>query len=421
MTLAFWSTAVLLLAGALLFVLPPLLRSGNRVNAGPSPLTVYREQRAQHDAELQAGTLTPQQHAQALAELQGRVIDEVGEIPAADDAPAARSAPIASILAVALLLPAGALALYGVLGKPATLTPSVATAAASTEKGNAHSTLTREQMEAMVESLAEKLEKNPNDAEGWHMLARSYVAFQRLPDALKAFERAQALAPRSADVLADHADTLAMANGRSLDGKPMELVKAALAADPKHPKSLSLAGTAAFNKGDFAGAISAWKRLLATLPPGSEGARSVAGSIAQAEEQAATQGATRTIVGAETARVSTGGDASVQGSVAIADALRGRLNPADTLFVFARAVNGPKVPVAILKLQAGALPASFKLDDALAMSPELRISGHAEVMLAARVSRSGNAVPQSGDLMGTLGPVKVGARDVKLVIDGVVP
>jgi cytochrome c-type biogenesis protein CcmH len=413
MTLAFWCTVALLLAGALLFVLPPMLRPSARIQAGPSPLTVYREQRAQLDAELAQGTLTTQQHTQALAELQGRVIDEVGDVAEPPAPPVNPRLPLAGVLAVALLLPGGALGLYAWLGTPLALTPG--SMAAASDK--APHTLSREQMADMVERLADKLKESPDDAEGWHMLARSYVAIGRLPEAAQAYDRAAALAPKNPQVLADYADTLAMVNGRSLEGRPTELVSAALKVDPAHPKSLSLAGTAAFNRGDFAAAVATWRKLHAMLPPGSEHARSVAASIAQAQA-AATKVPTPAVARSQLSAPA--GPASIEGSVTIADALRSRLAPGTTLFVYARTVDGPRMPVAILRVPAGSFPYRFKLDDSSSMTPQNRLSGQREVLLGARISRNGNAIPQSGDLMGTLSQVKVGSRGIKLVIDEVV-
>jgi cytochrome c-type biogenesis protein CcmH len=422
MTFAFWSTIALLLGGALLFVLPPLLRPPARTQAGPSPLTAYREQRAQVDAELAQGTLTPGQHAQAVEELQGRVIEEVGDIPDPALMQPGRRPSLASVLAVALLIPAAALGLYGLLGKPAALAPL---AQESPGGGNAPHTMSRDQMEEMVERMAEKLEKTPNDAAGWHMLARSYVAIGRLPEAAQAYDRASTLAPKDPQVLADYADTLAMVNGRNLEGRPTDLVIAALKVDPAHPKALSLAGTAAFNRGEFAGAAATWQKLLATLPRESDQARSVAASIAQAQA-AATKvpqpsiAAAQPPVDAGAAAPAAAGPRDIEGRVTIADALKPRLAPGTTLFVFARAVEGPRMPLAIVKVTAGQFPFKFKLDDSSAMAPQFKLSGQTTVMLSARISRSGNATPQSGDLMGSLGPVKVGSRDTKLVIDKVV-
>ena len=445
MTLVFWSTVALLLAGALLFVLPPLLRPA-RVVAGPSPLAAYRDQRDQIDDDLAQGRLTASEHTQALDELQRRVVDEVGDVGdvGTRDAAAAapmRSPPLVTLLVVALLLPAGALALYGLLGKPAALTISgagaarVAGGAAGAKvagSGEAPHAMSREQMEDMVEQLAERLKKTPEDADGWHMLARSYVAFNRLPEAALAYDRATTLAPKDPQVLADYADTLAMVNGRNLEGRPMELVNAALKIDPVHQKSLALAGTAAFNRNDYVGAVAQWRKLEAVLPSGSEQARAIGVSIAQA--QAAGQGAApparvmaqaqaqpQAQTQAQTPSPPAVAGASVEGTVTVADALMPRPTAADTLFIFARPTSGSRMPLAIIRAKAGELPFQFKLDDSQAMSPQFKLSGQAEVMLGARISRTGNATPQSGDLMGTLGPVKTGARGLKLVIDGVVP
>jgi cytochrome c-type biogenesis protein CcmH len=419
MTVAFWGAAALLLAGALLFVLPPLLRPPIRTQAAPSALSVYREQRAQFDAELAQGMLSPSQHERCLEELQRRVVNEVDDAGAPAAGTAQRATPLLATIAVALLVPAGALALYGLLGKPAALGPAVAQSAAGA--ASAPHTMSREQMEQMVDTLAERLKNSPNDAEGWHMLARSYLAFGRLPEAAQAYDRAAALAPTNVQVLVDYADTLAMVNGRNLEGRPMELVNAALKIDPRQPKALALSGTAAFNRGDFAAAVNQWQLLQATLPVGSEQARTIGQSIAQAQAAAKLPAPPASAAAAVTVATVATVSPSIQGSVAIADALKPKLANGATLFVFARAVNGPRIPLAIVRVPAGQWPYRFKLDDSMAMAPQLKLSGQPEVMLGARISPSGNATPQSGDLSGALGPVKVGARDVRLVIDSVVP
>ncbi len=280
MTIAFWAIAALLIGCALLFVLPPLLRPAGPVQEGISPMAAYRDQRSQIDAELAQGTLTKEQHVQALEELQARVIEEVGEPTREKPAPQ-KPQSLAFILTVALALPAGALALYGVLGSPAALDPTAVQAQAGGE--DAPHALSSEQMLGLIEQLAQKMKENPDDLNGWVMLARSYAATQRLPQAVDAFEHAYKLSPRNPDLLADYADLLALANGRSLEGRPEQLVKEALKIAPQHQKSLALVGTAAFNRNDFAAAAGWWKKLLATLPPGSEEALAVQANIAQAE------------------------------------------------------------------------------------------------------------------------------------------
>jgi len=410
MTLAFWACAALLLAGALLLVLPPLRRGASVQREAESPLAAYRDQRAQADADLMAGALTPMQHAQALAELQARVVDEVGELraQAGPDDPS----PRLSMVIVAALICSGAVAAYGLLGTPAALRGSAPQQAAGEASPHA---MDRAQIEAMVEGLAEKLRKNPDDPAGWQMLARSYVAFNRLPEAADAYDRATRLAPRDPQILSDYADVLAMVNGRSLEGRPLALVEQALKLDPKHQKSLSLAGTAAFDRGDFAQAASWWKQLLATVPPGSQQAQAVQANIAQAQAGGAATAPVAQAVAASSA------DAGIEGTVTLADAIKGKVPAGATLFVYARAAEGGRMPLAILRVPVGSFPYRFRLDDSQAMAPQMRLSTQSQVLLVARISRTGNAMPQPGDLTGTLGPVKVGARDLHVVIGEVVP
>lgn len=421
MTIAFWGSVALLLAGAMLFVLPPLLRPVAAKRSVASPMEAYRDQRAQIDADLAQGLLLPSQHAQALEELQARVVEEVGDVE--EPAPV-RHTPqsTAFIVAVALLIPSGALALYGILGTPAALRGGDAAVAANGE-ASPHA-LTQDQMEAMVEGLAEKLRQNPKDPAGWHMLARSYVAFNRLPEAAVAYDQANTQSPNDPQILSDYADVLAMVNGRSLEGKPEQLVLQALKVDPKHQKSLALAGTAAFNRGDFPKAANWWKQLLATLPPGSEQAKTVQDNIAQAESGGAPVVARAGTPAAKAAPAATAaaaaGGAEVQGNVTVAEAVKGSIAPGAVLFIYARPADGSRMPLAILRQPAGQFPVQFKLDDSLAMAPQARLSLHSDVMLVARISKTGNATPQPGDMTGTLGPVKVGASDVKLVINEVV-
>jgi cytochrome c-type biogenesis protein CcmH len=429
MTIAFWASVALLLAGALLFVVPPLLRPAT-TRAGISPMAAYRDQRAQIDAEFAQGTLTPEQHAQALEELQSRVIEEVGDV-SAETAVTQAPQSKAFVATVAALIPVGAIALYAVLGTPAALNPKEAEQAASGE--NAPHAMSQEQMEGMVQALADKLQKNPNDANGWHMLARSYVVFQRLPEAAQAYDRAYQLNKTDPQLMADYADVLAMVNGRSLEGRPAQLIQEALKLDPQHQKSLSLMGTVAYNRGDYAGAAGWWKKLLATVPPGSQPAASVQANIDQALAEAAKSGkpvsnatevaaapAEKAAAAAPAEKAAAASGASVEGNVTLADAVKASVPAGSTLFVYARPADGSRMPLAILRVSADKFPVSFKLDDSTAMSPDSRISLRDQVQLVARISKSGQAMPQAGDLTGTFGPVKVGAKDVKLVITEVV-
>jgi cytochrome c-type biogenesis protein CcmH len=406
---AFLLVAVAMLAVAVAWVLVPLL--ARRAHASPDPeatnLSVLRDQLAELAADLARGTLTRERYEQAKLELERRVLDEVkpGE-PVGTAAPPAASAWTAAILGA--VIPIAAIALYVAVGSPGALLPGAPGAS-----GPQHE-VTPEQLEAMVAKLAAHVEKNPDDAQGWTLLARSYYVMSRYPEAVRAYERAAALVPRDADLLADYADALAVTQGRSLQGRPLELIERALAIDPDHWKALALAGTAAFNRKDYGRAIAYWERLKRVVPGDSEIGRSIEASIAEARELG---GARPTAAGAPTITAS----AKVAGQVRLAQALAASAAPTDTVFIFARAASGPPMPLAVLRKQVKDLPLDFTLDDSMAMAPNLKLSGFSEVIVGARVSRSGSATPASGDLQGLSRPVKVGATGVAVVIDTAVP
>lgn len=272
----FAAVALLFVAVALLFVIPPLLlpQGGTRHSRGATNLAIYRDQARELDADLAAGTLSAEQHEKARRELEARLLEEIGDDRASVTAPA-RSRAVA--LATGVALPSVALALYFMVGNPQAMSPQSAAAAEAAAHG-----LQNPQLEGMVEKLAARLRQNPEQPEGWAMLGRSYGALGRFGDAAQAYANAAARRPNDAGLLADYADALAMAQGRRLQGEPETIIANALKADPANLKALALAGSAAFEKQDYAAAIGYWERILPGLPPESEGARSIQTGIAEA-------------------------------------------------------------------------------------------------------------------------------------------
>jgi cytochrome c-type biogenesis protein CcmH len=259
------------------------------------------------------------------------------------------------------------------------------------------------QLEAMVARLAAKLRENPDDAEGWKLLGRSYSVMGRFPEAVDAYAKAAQRAPRDAQLLADFADVLAMARGQRLEGEPARLVERALEIDPKNLKALALAGTAAYERQDYAGAATLWGRMLPLVPPDSEDARMIAGNVEEAKKLAGI-----------------GAHPGVRGTVRLAPALAKQVKPNDIVFVFARAAEGPPMPLAVLRAKAAELPLAFNLNDSMAMAQGLTVSAHPRVVVTARVSKSGSAKPTPGDLQGASAPVANDASDVRVLIDTVV-
>lgn len=274
----FWIIAGFLIAGALLFIVLPLLgRAKGQASATRSEmnLSIYRDQLHELDADLAAGTLSKEQYQGARSELEGRVLDDSGTaevviLPSSGG----RNWAIAAVIAVPILT----VSLYLMLGKPGGLDSQHRTAGA-----NQSQEVTQEQINAMVEGLAQKLKAKPDDVEGWAMLGRSYVQLRRYGDASAAYARAVALLPNNAQLLADYADVLAMNNGRSMQGEPEKIIQQALKADPNNIKALALAGTAAFQRQEYSSAIEVWEKLLKLVPADSKIAQQIVANISQAQ------------------------------------------------------------------------------------------------------------------------------------------
>lgn len=408
----FWAVVAMLLAGVLLMLLPPLWRGrggGEPVSTLAVNLAVYRDQWREAEADLGDGLIAPERLAEAREDIQRRWLEEGA--PASTAPPAAAAGRFSRASAVLLLfaLPLASVLTYLQLGD---LRPLAEAQPAAPAAAGAQHSLTPGQIEARVAALAERLKASPGDAEGWVMLGRSYVVLGRYRDAAMAWRRAVDLRPPDATLLADLADVVAMAQGKRLAGEPAALVQRALDADPRHVKALALAGSVAFEARDYPAARGYWERLLAVVPAQSDVARSIQGSIAQATKMEAALGGLAAPAAAA---------APLTGEVSLSPALAARVQPGDTLFVFARAAEGSRMPLAILRQPVGTWPLRFVLSDALAMSPEHRLSSQAQVVVGARISRSGNATPQSGDLLGSSAVVSSSAQGLRLVIDQVQP
>jgi cytochrome c-type biogenesis protein CcmH len=432
----FWIVAALFLLGALLLMLPGLLwPPAAPATSAAANIAVHRDQLLEAEQDLAAGLISPERFDQTRQDIQRRVLEDSGPGTTQAARPARRTA-----VALALLVPLASVLTYLQLGQPGAAAPQAVVASAQAAPGARHS-VTPEQIQQMVAALAERLKAQPADQEGWLMLGRSYTALQRYRDAATAFRRAADLGPPDAGVLADLADVTGMAQGKRLAGEPARLVQQALDVDPRHVKALALAGSVAFEARDYGAARGYWQRLVAVVPAESPMARSVQNSIDQATQMEASASPTAGVAVAQTTQTAQAGApaqaaqpplaaapaaaasavSAVSGRVKISPELAARVAAGDTLFVFARAAQGPRMPLAILRRPADAAGADFVLDDSLAMSPALRLSGAAQVVVGARISRSGNATPQPGDLVGQSGVVAPGATGVQVLIDRVQP
>jgi cytochrome c-type biogenesis protein CcmH len=382
-------------------------------------VATLRQQLEQLTALNRSGALGDKQFSQARQALERRIVDAVVATPqsTAAEPPAMPKALLLGLTGFVCAVTVGG---YAAIGTPQAL-GVVAVAAAAAPSGNGHS-VTAEQIESMLDALAARLKNNPNDADGWVMLARSLAVLGRHEQALPAFKQAASLRRDDAMLLADYADTMAVVNGSSLEGEPSRLIEQALKLDPNNIKALSLAGTVAFNRKDYAGALRHWEKAV-QVAPGSEMAQQIQGGIDEARRlsggAAPVAAATAPAAPAPATPPALPGTA-VSGTVTLAPALAAKARPDDILFVFARAAEGPRMPLAILRKQVKDLPFSFTLDDSMAMTPEARLSTTPRVVVGARISARGDATPQPGDLQGYSAPVAPGATGLKIQISEVI-
>jgi len=381
-----------------------------------------RELKAQHDA----GTLDDVAYAKA----RGEVERQIGEALLSDPG----AASIRPSRALVALLSVFVVALAGIgywqtgspslLREPAPVADDVAAQSAPGASGAS----AVQQIEAMVGKLAERMKTTPDDVQGWTMLARSYTVLRRFDEAIPAYARAAALEPNNPGLLADYADAVAATHQTANNPESIALIERALKADPKHFKALALSGSAAFDRGDYAVAISQWQKIAIQLPPDSELAPRVQAMIADARDklagnEAAPAGPPPTRVAAARAGASAASPAagtSVSGTVTLDPALAAQASPGDSVFVFARAANGRRMPLAVQRAQVKDLPLAFRLDDSMAMAPGMTLSSAAQLTIGARISKSGTAIAQPGDLSGETTGVTPGANNVAIRIGTVV-
>lgn len=411
---------------AIALVLWPFLRRSAGADFSRLQLNtaIYRDQLAELERDRREGSLSQADYEQAQAELQRRMLEDAAGEPAPGNQGAkAAVAPVSRALPLALgafLLIGGAIG-YMALGNPLAINPPV-------QDGH---TIGDAEIERMVAEMAARLEKEPENYQGWAMLARSYKFMNRYPEAVRAYARTGPMLDSSAELLVDYADTLAAAR-QGFTPEVLALIDKALKIEPTNLQGLWLRGTAAYEEGRYDKAIADWELLLKGLTQGTEEARVVTANIAEARALQAKSGRK---VGADktapttaaasapasapaSAAAPAGQQASVTGSVEVAAHLAGKVPTGATLMVIARPADGSRMPVGVF-MAKGDLPADFTLDDSMAMSPDNPVSKHQELLVEARLSRSGKAMPEPGDLYGAPQTVKLGARNIRLKIDQV--
>ena len=293
--LTFWIIAALMMLLALWFILPALLQKPNdaaEVERREANVLIYRDQNRELEADLKNDLIGEEQYKTEKVELERRLLDDV---TATEGSATTVKSSNTFAYSVALFIPIGAIAFYLIVGNSNGLNPATAPAtmpnAGSEQLGPvSQGQMSQAQVAANVEKLAARLKQNPNDPQGWTMLARSYIMLERFSEAASAYEKLTALSANDADAWADYAEALALANSQNLAGKPTEAINRALQINPKHQKALDLSGSAAYQAGDYNKAVDQWQKLLKLLPPGSDELKTVTEQISKTKELAAGKG-----------------------------------------------------------------------------------------------------------------------------------
>ena len=364
---------------------------------------IYKDEIAKLEKERSEGLIDGATYEISHAEMRQRLFQDTSE----DDGVAVLGSPKKTIIALTIFIPVIAAAMYFWLGS-----------AQQIADGGAKQQVAQQDVEKMVAGLAAKMEQDPSNLKGWAMLARSYKVMGRPKDAEKAYDRAGSYLDTDPQLLADYADVSASNANGSFEGKPQAIINRALKADPNNMMALWLAGTADYNRGDYKGAVQVWGRLAKLLPADSEDMKMIQGSIMEARGKANLP--PESLVSQPTSPVAAVSGKNINGTVEINPDLKSRIKPDYIVMVIARA-PGARMPVAIMRGKAADLPLRFVLNDALAMTPDTLISNLSEATIEVRISKSGQAKAEPGDLYSEIQTVKIGTNNLKVVVDQVRP
>lgn len=407
----FWAICAVLLIVALLFVVLPLWRktsNQNDVLRDTANLEILRDQSSELEDDLHNGLLTQDAYEQGKRELQARLLEEVKTTEQPVKLPHNPAKVLALVLAV--LLPLVSVPIYLKIGNTNALMFTGGSGRVSPE--------------AALQELEKKVAQHPEEPNNLVMLARAYGELGRFSDAAHAYGKLVKLVPDEAQVWAEYADASAMANNRSLQGEPTIFINKALELDGNNTMVLQLAGSAAMERGDYAAAITHWTKLVNLLPSGNSELQIIRDSIQQARNLLAAQKGGKEklakLPADKAPEKAATNPASINGKVTLSPALSGKAASTDTVYIFARDAQGKKSLLAVLRKQVRELPLQFMLDDSMAMQPQAKLSGFDQVVVVARISKSGNPTAQPGDLQGSTGIIKPGVKGLNIVIDSIV-
>lgn len=419
--ITFWLIAGAMLLAALLYLAKSMLsrKDSIEVDRNEQNLLIAEERLQVVEAEYADSSISESEYLQLKGEIEKTLADELEQTPGKSRSSA--NAGAIGIAAVGIMLPLFGLAMYGLLGNPDFIKPGQGTSppAVAQHSGAGGTGVEGQSLETLVSNLARKLQENPDNLEGWFLLGKSLMNLGRYDEAVKAFEIVSEKLPEpQAGVLLALANAVAMNQGGRIAGRPAELVQKALDIDPASVTALWLAGMAAEEAGELEQALDYWQKaepLLAGDPNQAElrgMMQSVADKLGRSLDLGEAPPAQAGAVTVPKASPAPAGETAVRVKVSLSPEAQAQVSPDDTVFIFARAVEGPPMPLAASRHQARELPVEVTLSDAMAMMPQMKLSAFDEVNVSAKVSASGNASVSDGDRNSRVVTVALPSDDV---------
>ena len=362
---------------------------------------VYRDQISDLDREHESGHISDQEWQQSRDELSVRLLEDTAAID--DPAAKAEKPAVWTAVVLAVAMPISAMGLYMWVGNPEALNPLALKSPDQVDQKD---------LAKLAQTLADRLQSQPDNLQGWVMLGRTYRTLENFDASLKAYDTALKMSADD-DLQLERIEVMAMQRQGQFEGEPWRVIREILQKDPQHFGALLTAGSASYAEGKYADALKYWEQARKPLDANNPDLPGLENAIATVRDK----------LGMPTKPVPSVSSAlNVSGQISLSAALKAKVSPNDAVFVYATPANGDRMPLAIMKTTVSQLPLNFMLDDSTAMTPERKLSMAGEVLVKVRVSKSGNAMPQSGDLTGASeGPVKVGAKGLKIEIKDQIP
>jgi cytochrome c-type biogenesis protein CcmH len=412
------------------FVALPLMRK--QVTSGITTdelnLAVFKQQLAELDSDLTSGVLDQASYDAARRDLEKELLSDVSDVSEATHPPESKIS--SQILAwSALVIPLAAVLIYQFIGSPEIITRLANQPTASIQsQSQGPSTQGMPPLEELVKGLAAKLQEEPDNLDGWIMLGRSYIAMNDPSAAINAYQRALEISDAHVGLLLAYAEAIASNNGNDFTGRAAPMVEKAIHLEPENPNALWIAGILAYQRTDYQAAVDRWSKLRGMLKPQSAELESVNEALDDARTQLGLpeeEPELPSIVQANKPmpeKAVAASDKSIKVEISLSPEIRDKAKPSDLLFIYAKAMSGPPMPLAAVRKKVSDLPISISLDDSMAMMPQMKLSKFSQVAVGARISLSGNPTAQSGDLEGEISAVSPGQPEiVKVVINSVHP